>query len=110
MTTSTTSAIAQSMHVKGLNFCNFENQRIASPFHSVCIKLGERYWLLNVHKLLSVLGDGTALRISSLFGRVLACVSCQVVQPKPHRPTEGVLFFNVELSPMASPSFEIGKW
>lgn len=41
--------------------------------------------------------------------RVLACVMCQVIEPKPHRPAEGVLYFNVELSPMASPSFEAGR-
>ena len=41
--------------------------------------------------------------------RVLAVVSCEVVQPRPQRPTEGQLFFNIELSPMASPAFEIGR-
>lgn len=41
--------------------------------------------------------------------RVLTCVSCEVIQPQPHRPTEGQLFFNVELSPMASPAFEVGR-
>ena len=42
--------------------------------------------------------------------RVLARVTCQVVQPKAHRPTDGQLFFNVELSPMASPAFEVGRY
>ena len=42
--------------------------------------------------------------------RVLAKVTGQVVQPKPHRPTDGQLFFNVELSPMASPAFEVGRY
>ena len=41
--------------------------------------------------------------------RVFACVSCHVIQPRPQRPTEGQLFFNVELSPMASPSFDVGR-
>lgn len=41
--------------------------------------------------------------------RVLANVSCEVVRPRPQRPTEGELFFNVELSPMASPGFEVGR-
>ncbi|XP_067662910.1 exosome complex component RRP45-like [Haliotis asinina] len=41
--------------------------------------------------------------------RVLAQVSCEITEPKPTRPTDGVLFVNVELSPMASPSFEIGR-
>lgn len=41
--------------------------------------------------------------------RVLGQVSCEVTQPKPNRPTEGQLFVNVELSPMASPAFESGR-
>uniref|UniRef100_A0A8C4N6R4 Exosome complex component RRP45 n=1 Tax=Eptatretus burgeri TaxID=7764 RepID=A0A8C4N6R4_EPTBU len=41
--------------------------------------------------------------------RVLAQVSCELVSPKPSRPSEGVLFFNLELSPMASPGFEQGR-
>ncbi|KAG9339870.1 hypothetical protein JZ751_022375 [Albula glossodonta] len=41
--------------------------------------------------------------------RVLAQVSCELVAPKENRPTEGILFFNLELSPMASPSFEQGR-
>ena len=40
---------------------------------------------------------------------MLANVSCEVVRPRPQRPTEGELFFNVELSPMASPAFEVGR-
>ena len=42
--------------------------------------------------------------------RVLARVTGQVVQPKANRPTDGQLFFNVELSPMASPAFEVGRY
>ncbi|XP_068718992.1 exosome complex component RRP45-like isoform X1 [Montipora capricornis] len=41
--------------------------------------------------------------------RVLGQVSCQVAEPRPNRPTEGQLFINVELSPMASPAFEVGR-
>ncbi|XP_062519156.1 exosome complex component RRP45-like [Corticium candelabrum] len=41
--------------------------------------------------------------------RVLAQVSCQTAKPQPNRPSEGQLFVNVELSPMASPSFEPGR-
>ncbi|KAJ8384862.1 hypothetical protein AAFF_G00197720 [Aldrovandia affinis] len=41
--------------------------------------------------------------------RVLAQVSCELVAPKENRPTEGILFFNLELSPMASPAFELGR-
>ncbi|XP_075785940.1 exosome complex component RRP45 [Pelodiscus sinensis] len=41
--------------------------------------------------------------------RVLGQVSCELVSPKLNRATEGILFFNLELSPMASPSFEPGR-
>ncbi|NXY88980.1 EXOS9 protein, partial [Alcedo cyanopectus] len=41
--------------------------------------------------------------------RVLAQVSCELVPPKLNRPTEGILFFNLELSPMAAPGFEPGR-
>uniref|UniRef100_A0A3B3XYU8 Exosome complex component RRP45 n=1 Tax=Poecilia mexicana TaxID=48701 RepID=A0A3B3XYU8_9TELE len=38
--------------------------------------------------------------------RVMAQVSCELVVPKESRPNEGIMFFNLELSPMASPAFE----
>ncbi len=38
--------------------------------------------------------------------RVIAIVSSEIVEPFPDRPTEGFFHFNVELSPMADPSFE----
>lgn len=41
--------------------------------------------------------------------RVLGQVSCELVAPKMNRPTEGILFFNLELSSMASPAFESGR-
>ncbi|XP_046852290.1 exosome complex component RRP45-like isoform X2 [Xenia sp. Carnegie-2017] len=41
--------------------------------------------------------------------RVLAQVSSEVVSPTVNRPSEGQLFFNVELSPMASPAYEVGR-
>lgn len=41
--------------------------------------------------------------------RVMAQVSCELVAPKESRPNEGILFFNIELSPMASPAFEQGR-
>ncbi|XP_048852484.1 exosome complex component RRP45 [Brienomyrus brachyistius] len=41
--------------------------------------------------------------------RVLAQVSCELVAPKDNRPTEGIMFINLELSPMASPAFESGR-
>ncbi|XP_063776319.1 exosome complex component RRP45 [Pseudophryne corroboree] len=41
--------------------------------------------------------------------RVLGQVACELVAPKMNRPTEGILFFNLELSPMASPAFEPGR-
>ncbi|XP_076001308.1 exosome complex component RRP45 isoform X2 [Genypterus blacodes] len=41
--------------------------------------------------------------------RVMAQVSCELVTPKENRPNEGIMFFNIELSPMASPAFELGR-
>lgn len=41
--------------------------------------------------------------------RVMAQVSCELVAPKDNRPNEGIMFFNIELSPMASPAFEQGR-
>ncbi|XP_062864402.1 exosome complex component RRP45 [Trichomycterus rosablanca] len=41
--------------------------------------------------------------------RVLAQASCELVPPKDSRPTEGLVFFNLELSPMASPSFQSSR-
>ncbi|XP_028833617.1 exosome complex component RRP45 [Denticeps clupeoides] len=38
--------------------------------------------------------------------RVLSQVSCELASPKDSRPTEGLLFTNLELSQMASPAFE----
>ncbi|KAK1792590.1 hypothetical protein P4O66_012519 [Electrophorus voltai] len=41
--------------------------------------------------------------------RVLAQVSCELVPPKDSRPTEGIIFLNLELSPMASPAFQTNR-
>ncbi|KAJ0405873.1 hypothetical protein P43SY_001605 [Pythium insidiosum] len=41
--------------------------------------------------------------------RVIANVHGEIVPPFPDRPTEGFLHFNVELSPMASQNFEVGR-
>lgn len=49
------------------------------------------------------------LKLHNLLGRVLACTTCEVVKPQPNRPTEGKVFFDVDLSPMASPAFEVGR-
>jgi len=49
------------------------------------------------------------MQLSPLL-RVMAQVSCELVAPKENRPNEGIMFFNIELSPMASPAFEQGRW
>ncbi|KAM4595403.1 exosome complex component RRP45 [Fundulus diaphanus] len=41
--------------------------------------------------------------------RVMAQASCELVAPKDSRPNEGIMSFNLELSPMASPAFEQGR-
>ena len=48
------------------------------------------------------------MQLSPLL-RVMAQVSCELVAPKENRPNEGIMFFNIELSPMASPAFEQGR-
>lgn len=40
---------------------------------------------------------------------MLAQVSCEVTQPKQIRPNEGILYINVEISPMAAPQFEANR-
>lgn len=41
--------------------------------------------------------------------RVLCNVSAELTPPTETRPTEGIIFLNVELSPMAAPHFEAGR-
>lgn len=41
--------------------------------------------------------------------RVLAQVTCEVVEPRPSRPNEGKISIAVHLSPMAAPHFEQGR-
>ncbi|KAL2098221.1 hypothetical protein ACEWY4_007428 [Coilia grayii] len=41
--------------------------------------------------------------------KVMSQVSCELATPKETRPSEGMLFTTVELSPMASPAFEANK-
>ena len=40
--------------------------------------------------------------------RVLVTISGEIVEPKSSRPSEGSLKIMVDLSPMASPNFEVG--
>ncbi|CAO3679963.1 unnamed protein product [Umbelopsis vinacea] len=53
--------------------------------------------------------DFQSLQISSTQFRVSAKVSAEVVRPRADKPTEGLLLFNTEISPMASPAFETGR-
>ncbi|XP_045534118.1 exosome complex component RRP45 isoform X1 [Papilio machaon] len=41
--------------------------------------------------------------------KVLSQVSCEVVQPKQIRPNEGILFINVEITPIAGQQFEANR-
>ncbi|OAD81394.1 hypothetical protein PHYBLDRAFT_25590 [Phycomyces blakesleeanus NRRL 1555(-)] len=41
--------------------------------------------------------------------RIAAKVTAEVVRPRPDKPTEGMLLFNTEISPMACPTFESGS-
>lgn len=39
----------------------------------------------------------------------MAQVSCEVQQPKASRPSEGILYINLELTPLGAPNFEAGR-
>lgn len=80
-----------------------------SPGH-VEVRLGDTRFDTALNQLHSIL-ELCTLDLAGMvcFLRVFACVSCHVIQPRPQRPTEGQLYFNVELSPMASPGFEVGR-
>ena len=41
--------------------------------------------------------------------RVLAKISASVTAPYPDRKFDGVFIINTELSPLASPAFEVGR-
>ena len=41
--------------------------------------------------------------------RVMAKISCEVVAPYPDRKFDGVFTISMELSPLASPAFEVGR-
>lgn len=41
--------------------------------------------------------------------RVFVQVSSEVAEPKQQRPTDGILFINVEMSPMTAPNIEVGR-
>ncbi|KAJ4976746.1 hypothetical protein NE237_001852 [Protea cynaroides] len=41
--------------------------------------------------------------------RVMGVVTCQLLQPYRDRPNEGTLSIFTEFSPMADPSFEVGR-
>ena len=44
------------------------------------------------------------------MGRVLARISAEVTQPFPDRKFDGIFTITTELSPMASPAFEVGRY
>ncbi|KAG8221851.1 hypothetical protein J437_LFUL003227 [Ladona fulva] len=66
--------------------------------------------LLEYRKLQIVYGgDWGCCMVSLGKTKVLAQASCEIQQPKSTRPNEGILFVNVEFSPMGAPHFEIGR-
>ena len=72
--------------------------------------LSEQQWslLVNCRALTSYIISLYNDTVLVVF-RVLSQVSCEVQQPRAARPNEGNLIINLELSPMASPSFEPGR-
>lgn len=50
--------------------------------------------------------DGSSATVQLGQTHVLAAVSSELGEPRPGRPLEGSIHFNVDFSPMASPAFE----
>ena len=46
----------------------------------------------------------------TIYDRVLVKISCEVTAPFPDRKFEGIFAISSELSPMASASFEVGRY
>lgn len=53
--------------------------------------------------------DSNAVELTLGETKVLATATAELVEPFADRPTEGVLHFAVDFSPMASPAFEPGR-
>ncbi|MCJ1478190.1 hypothetical protein MMC13_006866 [Lambiella insularis] len=68
--------------------------RALNAFRNINLILGDEYGVADVH-----LGKT----------RVLARISAEVIQPFPDRKFDGVFTISTELSPMASPAFEVGR-
>ena len=46
----------------------------------------------------------------TFIARVIARISAEVTQPFPDRKFDGIFTITTELSPMASPAFEVGRY
>lgn len=53
--------------------------------------------------------DITLKAYIKVFYRAMAQVSCDIQQPKPSRPNEGMIYINVELTSLAAQHFESGR-
>ena len=62
----------------------------------------------NTRLVFKLISDRHVL-VTLLCFRVAAQISCSVQVPKASRPNEGMLFINVEMSPMAAEHFEAGR-
>lgn len=67
------------------------------------------YYLIPFSSSLIGIDKGRIKVVMHYAFRSIAQVSSEVVSPQAARPSEGLLFVNVELSPMAAPQFELGK-
>ncbi|KAI9802609.1 MAG: hypothetical protein M1833_001683 [Piccolia ochrophora] len=68
--------------------------RALDAFRDIELSFGDEYGVANVH-----LGKT----------RVLAHISAEVTKPFSDRPFDGIFTITTELSPMASPAFEVGR-
>ena len=69
--------------------------RAFEQFRPISLTFGDEYGVVDV-------------RIGKT--RVLVKVSCEVAAPYADRKFDGVFTINTELSPMASPAFEVGRY
>ncbi|KAF2344726.1 Exoribonuclease phosphorolytic domain 1 [Trinorchestia longiramus] len=73
------------------------------------VRLDGRYLLENRDVAIQFGKDYGTCTVSLGETRVLAKVTCEVVEPRPSRPNEGKIVNSIHITPMAGPEFEGGR-
>jgi len=90
-------------------FSNNEREFIFSALKEHSLRIdGRSLWDVRKLKILFGHQDGHA-EVQLGTTRVIAHVSCEIVAPYLDRPTEGFYNFNIDFSPMADSSLEMGR-